>query len=101
MTDVTVSRPFFDDEIDDQTAGVMIVTVVCSVLMMGTLITKILLHQRDRGITWLIDSILYLGAALVLTQTLCVILAITLGLGKHLSDVRPQNLNILEVGPQP
>lgn len=101
MATVTVSRPFFDYDNDDHAAVVMTVTVICSALTLGTLTIKALVHHGTHKATWLVDTILYLGAAFMFVQSICIISATTLGLGKHVSDDKSHELEVLKVGGPP
>lgn len=102
MTDITVSTPFFDNSPNDHTAVLMVVSVVCSVLMVGIVTIKILVQrQGTRRPTAVIDTVLYAGAALMLAQTSCIIAATDLGLGKDVADESPHKNKILTVGKIP
>lgn len=97
MATITTSRPFLDYEEDDHRAAVMIVTLVCLLLTIGTLTAKIVVSQGIRNMTVATDTVLYVGAILMLGQGSCIAYASVLGLGRHRSDDRSNELRILMV----
>lgn len=69
----------------------MVITVVFCLLMMTALVAKHVVRLRKGSSLRHFDYILLCGAILMLFQTACIVLAVALGLGKHVVDVRDKD----------
>lgn len=94
MEDVTVSEPFVDSNQDSHTALITIVSVTSCLLMIATIIAKIFICRSAGTTIYNFDILLFAAAILMVAQTVCVVFASKLGLGRHRSEVLDEEYNI-------
>lgn len=97
MEDVTVSEPLVDSNQDSHTALVTIVAVTSCLFMVTTIIAKVFICRTAGTTIHNFDILLFVAAFLMVAQTICVIFASKLGLGKHHSDILGEEDNIRKV----
>lgn len=97
MEDVTVSEPFVDSNQDSHTALITIVSVTACLLMITTIIAKIFICRNAGTAIHNFDILLFAAALLMVAQTICVVFASKLGLGRHRSEVLDEGDNIRKV----
>lgn len=97
MEDVTVSEPFVESNQDSHTALITIVSVTSCLLMITTIIAKVFICRSAGTAIHSFGLLLFVAAFLMVAQTICVVFASKLGLGRHRSEVSEEGDNIRKV----
>lgn len=97
MADVTVSEPFVDSDHGNQTALIVIVAITSCLFMITTIVAKVFICRSAGTALHNFDILLFAAALLMLAQTLCVVFASKLGLGRHRSEISGEEDNIRKV----
>lgn len=97
MEDVAVSEPLVDSNQDSHTALITIVAVTSCLFMITTVIAKVFICRSAGAAIHGFDMLLFGAALVMVAQTICVVTASKLGLGKHRSEILDDEEGIRKV----